>query len=130
MLTDVDPAHDVYSYDGTWDSGTSGSYSGTAKWYWPIAPSGPNVTVTFGNGVLNTVNAPSVTVTVDSAVVAGYLVFNNTNGTGYILGNDGVAGHGITLNNDGIGANGERCRGGNGAAADSGESRAGRRRDV
>jgi autotransporter-associated beta strand protein len=105
LLTDVDPGHDVYSYDGTWDSGSSGSYSGTAKWYGSIAPSGSNVTATFGNGVLNTINAPSVTVTVDSAVIAGYIVFNNTNGTGYILGNDGVAGHGITLNNDGIGAN-------------------------
>ena len=105
LLTDVDPGHDVYSYDGTWDSGSSGSYSGTAKWYQAVAPSGPNVTATFGNGVLNTVNTPSVTVTVDTAVVAGYIVFNNTNGTGYILGNDGVAGHGITLNNDGIGAN-------------------------
>jgi autotransporter-associated beta strand protein len=105
LLIDVDPSHDVYSYDGTWDSGSSGSYSGTAKWYGAIAPSGTNVTATFGNGVLNTVNAPSVTVTVDSAVVAGYLVFNNTHGTGYILGNDGVIGHGITLNNGGIGAN-------------------------
>jgi autotransporter-associated beta strand protein len=105
LLMDVDPSHDVYSYDGTWDSGSNGNFSNTAKWNGAIAPNGANVTATFGNGVLNTVNAPSVTVTVDSAVVAGYLVFNNTNGTGYILGNDGITGHGITLDNGGVGAN-------------------------
>jgi autotransporter-associated beta strand protein len=105
MLIDVDPGHDVLSHDGFWDFSSSGSYSDTAKWNSGIAASGAGLSVTFGNGVQNTVNASSVTVTVDGAETAGYLVFNNTNGTGYILGNDGVSGHGIMLDNGGIGAN-------------------------
>ena len=88
-----------------WDFNGGGNFSDNSKWNPAVVPNGAGLTATFGNGVSNTVNTtPSMTVLIDGADVAGSLVFSNTNGTGYILGNDGVSGHGITLNNNGKGA--------------------------
>jgi autotransporter-associated beta strand protein len=107
MLLDVDPSHDVLSTSNNsapWDFNGDGTFSDVSKWYSPALPTGQGVTATFGNGILNSVNSPTVTVTVDSAVVVGSLAFTNTQGTGYVLAGDGVAGHGITLDNGGNGA--------------------------
>ena len=88
-----------------WDFNGGGSYNDNSNWSPAGAPNSAGLTATFGNGVSNTVNTtPSLTVLIDGADVAGSLVFSNTNGTGYILGNDSVSGHGITLNNNGTGA--------------------------
>jgi autotransporter-associated beta strand protein len=88
-----------------WDFNGDGNYSDNSKWNPALTPSGPGLTATFGNGVSNTVNTtPSITVLIDGAGVAGSLGFSNSNGTGYILGNDGVNGHGIKLDNNGLGA--------------------------
>ncbi|HEV2969271.1 MAG TPA: autotransporter-associated beta strand repeat-containing protein [Pirellulales bacterium] len=87
-----------------WNFNGNGNYNDNTKWSPALLPNGVALTATFGNGMSNVVNAPNVTVTADGADVAGALVFANTNGTGYILGNDGIAGHGITLNNSGAGA--------------------------
>ena len=84
----------------SWDFNGDGNYGDSSKWNPSIVPSGAGLTATFGNGVSNAVYiTPSATVLIDGAEIVGSLVFNNTNGTGYILSNDGVAGHGITLNN-------------------------------
>ena len=88
-----------------WNYNGDGNFSDGSKWNPTVAPSGAGLTATFGNGVSNAVNiTPSATVQIDGAHVVGSLVFNNTNGTGYILGNDAVNGHGITLDNNGNGA--------------------------
>ncbi|HKD36448.1 MAG TPA: aspartyl protease family protein, partial [Pirellulales bacterium] len=107
MLLDVDPSHDIVNSPNNsapWDFNGSGNFSDLTKWYSLVLPTGAGTTATFGNGILNTVNAPTITVTVDSAVVVGSLVFNNTQGSGYVLASDGIAGHGITLDNGGAGA--------------------------
>jgi autotransporter-associated beta strand protein len=88
-----------------WNFNGNGKYSDVAKWDLNQIPNGAGLTATFGNGGSNAVTLPGVTVTVDDANVVGTLTFNNTNGTNYTLGNDGVAGHGLTLNNNGGGAN-------------------------
>jgi autotransporter-associated beta strand protein len=88
-----------------WDFNGAGNYSDSSKWHPSVVPSGAGVPVTFGNGVVNTVNASSIPVLVNGAEVAGSLVFNNTNSARYDLTNDGISGHGITLNNNGGGAN-------------------------
>ena len=88
----------------TWNFNGNGNYSDVSAWDQNVIPDGAGLTATLGNGSTNAVNLPNVTVTVDGANTAGTLVFSNTNGTDYILGNDGVAGHGLTLNNNGSGA--------------------------
>lgn len=107
MLLDVDPSHDVVATSNnstSWDFSGGGTFSDVTKWYSPAVPTGAGVTATFGNGIFNDVSAPTVTVTVDGAVVVGSLAFTNTQGTGYVLAGDGVAGHGITLDGNGAGA--------------------------
>jgi fibronectin-binding autotransporter adhesin len=88
----------------TWNFNGNGNYNDNTKWSPALLPNDVALTATFGNGASNVVSAPNVTVTVDGADVVGALAFTNSNGTGYILGNDGIAGHGITLNNNGAGA--------------------------
>ncbi len=91
------------SVSAAWDFNGGGNFNDNSKWNPAVTPSGPGLTATFGNGMANTVNTtPSMTVMIDGADVAGSLVFSNTLGTGYILGNDGISGHGITLNNNGL----------------------------
>jgi autotransporter-associated beta strand protein len=88
-----------------WNYDDNGAYGDITKWSPAQLPIGAGLTATFGNGVTTTVgSAPVLTVLVDGAETVGSLVFNNTNGLGYILGNDQVAGHGITLNNNAAGA--------------------------
>jgi autotransporter-associated beta strand protein len=88
-----------------WDFNGGGNYSDNSKWTPGLVPNSAGAPAIFGNGVSNTVNATlSATIVIDGAEVAGSLAFSNTNGTGYILGNDGVSGHGIILNNNGTGA--------------------------
>jgi autotransporter-associated beta strand protein len=89
----------------TWNFNGNGNYNDVSNWDQNVIPSGAGLTATFGNGSSNSVNLPNVTVTVDGANTVGTLAFSNTNGTNYILGNDGVAGHGLTLDNNGSGAN-------------------------
>lgn len=83
---------------------SDGLYSEVAKWNPTQVPNTPGSTATFGNGVTTTIDVPAATVTVDGAYTVGSLVFNNTHGTKYILGNDGVGSHRITLDNNGLGA--------------------------
>ena len=107
LLLDLNPAHDMMTSPNnstSWDSIGSGSFGDSTNWYSQVAPNGAGTTATFGNGVLNTVNAPTVTVTLSGPVVLGSLVFNNTLGTGYILVNGGTSGNAITLDNNGQGA--------------------------
>ena len=88
----------------SWNFNGNGSYNDSSKWNPTQIPNGPGLVATFGNGVTTTVNAaPSLTVTVDGNDFAGGLIFNNTNGTNYILANGG-AGTGLTLDNLGNGA--------------------------
>jgi fibronectin-binding autotransporter adhesin len=103
--TEVDLTVGPLLGSAAWDFDGNGSYGDSTKWNPVRLPEGPGLTATFGNGVSSSVgSAPVLTVLVDVPAVAGSLVFSNTNGTGYILGNDLVAGHGITLNNGGMGA--------------------------
>ncbi len=88
-----------------WNYAGNGNYSAVSKWDPGQIPNGAGLSATFGNGTSNSINLPNVTVTVDDAISVGTLIFNNSNGTGYTLGNDGIAGHGLTLNNSGSGAN-------------------------
>ena len=70
-----------------------------------MVPNGATLKATFGNGGSNSVgSSPALTVLVDASATAGSLVFNNTNGTSYIVGNDFVTGHSLTLDNGGNGA--------------------------
>ena len=103
--SEVDVTVGPFVGSAAWDYDGNGSYNDTTKWNPARLPSGAGLTATFGDGVSTSVgSAPSLTVLVDAADVVGSLVFNNTHGAGYILGNDLVAGHGITLNNSGAGA--------------------------
>jgi autotransporter-associated beta strand protein len=88
-----------------WNFNGTGNYSDVSKWDLNQIPNGAGLAATFGNGSSNSVNTPSATVTVDGAYTVGTLTLNNTNGTSYILGSDGVAGHVLTLDNNGSGAN-------------------------
>jgi autotransporter-associated beta strand protein len=105
LLLDVDPSHDVVtSTDNStsWDFNGGGSYGDTSMWNAATAiPSGAGVSVTFGNGVVNTVNAQTVTVNIDAPYVVGSIAFTNSLGTSYVLAD---AGGSITLDNNGVGA--------------------------
>ncbi len=89
----------------TWNRNGNGNYDDMSNWDPNQIPDGAGLVATFGNGTTTTVNAPSVTATVNAAEHVGTLTFNNTNGTSFILGNDGITGHGLTLNNNGAGGN-------------------------
>jgi fibronectin-binding autotransporter adhesin len=103
--SEVDLTVGPFVGSAAWDYDGNGNYSDSAKWNPAVLPTGPGLTATFGNGVSTSVgSAPSLTVLVDGAEVVGSLIFSNTHGAGYILGNDLVTGHGITLNNSGMGA--------------------------
>jgi autotransporter-associated beta strand protein len=103
--SEVDLTVGPFVGSAAWDFDGNGNYSESAKWNPAVLPTGAGLTATFGNGVSTSVgSAPSLTVLVDGAEVVGSLVFSNTHGAGYILGNDLVTGHGITLNNSGMGA--------------------------
>jgi autotransporter-associated beta strand protein len=89
----------------TWNLDGNGNYSDFGKWSPTVVPNGASLTATFGNGGSNSVgSSPALTVLVDAPATAGSLVFNNTNGTSYIVGNDFVTGHSLTLDNGGSGA--------------------------
>ncbi len=87
----------------SWNVNGDGSYNVASNWSPANIPNGPGLLATLGTGVGTTVTASTVTVTVDGTDTVGGLLFNNTNGTAYILGNDLMAGHGLTLNNSGSG---------------------------
>ncbi|HEV2969474.1 MAG TPA: hypothetical protein VGY55_05735 [Pirellulales bacterium] len=86
----------------SWNYNGSGSYSDGTKWYQTI-PNGLGFTAAFGGGATTAVNGPMASVTIDRAVYAGTLIFDNAT-TSYTLAADGVDGHGIVLNNNGVGA--------------------------
>ncbi len=88
----------------SWNQNANGNYSDLPNWDPNQIPNGAGLVATFGNGTTNAVSLPNITVTVDAALTVGKLIFSNTNGTSYTLGNDGVAGHTITLDNGGAGA--------------------------
>lgn len=107
MLLDVYPGHDVTNtsdHSASWDFTAGGSFNQATNWYSPAVPNGAGVLATFGDGILNTVTGPTVSVNIDGAQVLGQIAFNSTQGLGYILASDGIAGHGITLDNNGAGA--------------------------
>jgi autotransporter-associated beta strand protein len=87
----------------SWNSNVNGNYNDMFNWDPNQIPDGAGLVATFGNGTTTTVNAPIVTVTVNAPERVGTLNFNNTNGTSFILGNDGIAGDALTLNNNGAG---------------------------
>ena len=62
-----------------------------------MIPNGPGSTATFGGGTINTINSPTVRVTIDGAYTVGSLAFAPTNGTSYTLAGDNVPGHGLTF---------------------------------
>jgi autotransporter-associated beta strand protein len=105
LLLDVDPSYDVVtSTDSStsWDFNGGGNYGNASMWNnATAAPSGAGVSVTFGNGMINTVDAQSVTVNIDVPYVVGSIAFTNSLGTSYILANSGGS---ITLDNNGVGA--------------------------
>lgn len=88
----------------SWNLNTNGNYSDLPNWDPNQIPDGAGLVATFGNGTTTAVNVPNITVTVDGTKRVGTLNFNNTNGTSFTLGNDGVAGHSLTLDNNGAGA--------------------------
>ena len=92
------------SATASWNTNANGNYGDNTNWSPAQHPVGVGQSATFGNGVATTVNAATITVTVNGAYTIGSLVFNNTNHTGYILGNDSVLGDGLTLANGGSGA--------------------------
>lgn len=104
LANEVDLIVSAGGASGVWNANSSSTYGNATNWDPQSVPSSAGVTATFGNGTLTTVNAPSLTVTVDGAETVGTLLFNNTNGTDYTLGSDGNGSHGITLNNNGSGA--------------------------
>ena len=87
----------------SWNLNNNGNYNDLPNWDPNQIPDGAALAATFGNGTTTTVNVPNVTVTVNAADRVGTLNFSNTNGTSFILGNDGVAGHALTLDNNGAG---------------------------
>ncbi len=105
LLLDVDPSHDMaISSDGStsWDFNGSGSYGNISMWNAATTlPNGAGVSVTFGNGLVNTVSAQTVTVNIDAPYVVGSIAFTNSLGTSYVLANSGGS---ITLDNNGNGA--------------------------
>jgi autotransporter-associated beta strand protein len=82
---------------GAWNLNADSVYSSNAG-FDGVIPNGPGSTATFGGGTINTINSPTVRVTVDGAYTVGSLAFAPTSGTSYTLASDGVAGHGLTLN--------------------------------
>jgi autotransporter-associated beta strand protein len=86
-----------------WNHNGNGNYGDLTNWDPIQIPDGAGLVATFGNGTTTPVNVPNVTVTVNAPFRAGTLNFSNTNGTSYILGNDGVAGDGLTLDNNAAG---------------------------
>ncbi len=106
LLLDVDPSHDLATADnsGAWDFAGSGQATDVGKWYSPTAPGGVGSTLTFGNGVLNSISSGKISVTINTAQVASQIVFGNTSGAAFSLVGDGVAGHGLTLSGGGQGA--------------------------
>jgi fibronectin-binding autotransporter adhesin len=88
----------------SWNLNGNGNYSDLPNWDPNQIPGSAGLVATFGNGTTNTVNAPNVTVTVNAPERVGSVNFNNTNGTSFTLGNDGVAGDNLTLDNNGAGA--------------------------
>ena len=86
----------------SWDFNGAGNFTDGTKWFQTI-PNGLGFTVAFGRGVTTAINAPAVSVTIDSAVYAGTLIFDNAT-TRFTLAGDGVSGHSLVLNNNGVGA--------------------------
>ena len=104
LLLDVDPSHDVVASSDSstsWDFNGGGAYGNSSVWNAGTPPSGAGVAVTFGNGLVNTVSASTVTVNIDAPYTVGSIAFTNSLGTSYILAN---AGGSITLDNNGDGA--------------------------
>jgi hypothetical protein len=87
----------------SWDFNGAGNFSDGTKWFQTI-PNGLGFTVAFGRGVTTAINAPAVSVTIDRAVYAGTLIFDNAT-TSFTLAGDGTSGHDLVLNNNGVGAN-------------------------
>jgi autotransporter-associated beta strand protein len=81
---------------GSWNFNGDGNYGGNVG-FDPIIPSGPGSVAQFGDGTTNTVNNPTIHVTIDGAYTLGSLVFNPTNGAGYALVGDNSPGHGLVL---------------------------------
>ncbi len=81
---------------GSWNFNGDSNYSGNFG-FDPIIPNGPGSVAQFGNGTTNTINNPTIYVTIDGAYTLGSLVFNPTNGAGYSLIGDNLPGHGLVL---------------------------------
>ena len=81
---------------GFWNNNGDAFYSSDGG-FDGVIPNGPGSTATFGGGTINTVSAPTISVTVDCAYTLGSLTFSPTNGTAYTLAGDNVAGHGLTF---------------------------------
>ncbi len=84
-----------------WNNNGDGNWGDNTKWLPTNIPQGAGQTATFGNGdglsPQTTINAATVTVTVNGAFPIGQMMFNNTNGTSYTIASDGVGGDGLTL---------------------------------
>ena len=104
--TELDLVVSNPAINAEWDVNAGGSFNQATNWFPQNVPSGAGVIATFGNGHSTSISGtpPSLTVSIDGADTVGGLAFTNTNGTGFILGNDSVSGHGLTINNSGLGA--------------------------
>ena len=99
--TEIDLTVAAPASNAAWNVNAGGSYNLNTNWNPANVPSGAGLIATFGNGVSTAVNAPSLTVAIDAPAVVGGLVFDNSNGTNYVLGNGGG---GLTLGNSGLGS--------------------------
>jgi autotransporter-associated beta strand protein len=81
---------------GVWNFNGDSTYSSNAG-FDGVIPNGPGSMATFGGGTSNTVNSPTVRVTIDGAYTVGSLAFNPANGTSYTLSGDNLPGHGLTF---------------------------------
>ncbi len=93
----------AFGFYSTW---TAGANYSTATWDSGATPTGVGASAAFGQGqgdAVSTGAVQPVSVTIDSAVTLGSLMFDSTVNS-FTLASDGIAGHGITLDNGGSGA--------------------------
>lgn len=90
FATPVTPGSGFWNYNGDAPYSSNSGFDG-------MIPNGPGSTATFGGGTINTISAPTISVTVEGAYTLGSLTFSPTNGTAYTLAGDNVAGHGLTF---------------------------------
>ena len=93
----VSPAASAAAWNG---NGSPLDYGDASNWDPQMVPNGAGSMATFGDGTTHTIDAPSVEVTIGGAQAVASLVFDNSQGTNYLLARGG-AGAGLTIDNNG-----------------------------